>query len=304
MSPELLDALQPFPTVIAGVLGLIFGSFLNVCIHRLPQHRSVVHPGSACPACGAPIRWYDNIPVLSWLVLRGRCRDCGAAISFRYAFIELFVALLFIFSVRHFGLEWPALKFAVFGWLIVGLIFTDYETRLLPDAMTLPGALLGILFSLLVPIQDVASVVLPALANLPFSGSVAQRVYSLADGLLAVILTAGFLYGTRWLYLKFRGVEGLGLGDVKLIAMIGFFLGLRLTLTTLLLASVAGAFAGLFATLVVWVRRSARRLRRHREPFFVALRNAWGSAQIMLRSYPLPFGVFLGGAALLAALFG
>ncbi len=300
---EILAHPNSLTYTLVALLGLIFGSFLNVCIHRLPLGLSVVRPGSACPVCGHSIRWFDNIPVFSWLLLRGRCRDCGTAISFRYAAVEVLTAVIFVLCVALHGITLPTLKLAVFGWLLLGLIFTDAETRLLPDAMTLPGIMLGVVFSLLVPIRDLGSLLLPSLITLPVADNLAERFFSLADGLAAAALAAGFLYGTRWLYLKLRGVEGLGLGDVKLIAMIGVFLGLRLTLMTLLFASLAGGFGGLLVTLVVWVKRTLRRLRKHREPLPTAMRRAWVSAQIMMRSYPLPFGVFLGGAALLTAFF-
>src|SRR5512142_560208 len=125
--------------IAIGLFGLAFGSFLNVCIYRLPRGLSVVAPRSACPNCGTPIRAYDNIPVLSWLLLRGRCRHCATPITFRYAAVELLTALLFGACYWHFGLTLSGLKFAIFGFLVLGLIFTDAETKLLPDALTLPG---------------------------------------------------------------------------------------------------------------------------------------------------------------------
>ena len=124
------------------LFGLAFGSFLNVCIHRLPQGLSVVRPRSACPQCHAPIRAWDNIPVLSWLVLGGRCRDCKTPISPRYVFVELLTGLIFLACWLTFGPTLWTLKFCVFGFLLLGLIFTDAETKLLPDALSLCGDLL------------------------------------------------------------------------------------------------------------------------------------------------------------------
>ena len=143
------------------LLGLALGSFLNVCIYRLPLHLSVVRPGSACPTCQKPIRFYDNVPILSWLILRGHCRSCNARISPRYLVVELLTGALFLACYAHFGLTLATLKYCVFGFLLLGLIFTDAETHLLPDKMTLPGLGIGLLFSLAVPVNDLASQFLP-----------------------------------------------------------------------------------------------------------------------------------------------
>ena len=138
-------------------LGLAFGSFLNVCIYRLPRDLSVIHPGSACPKCAQPIGFYDNVPVLSWLVLRGRCRYCKAPISPRYLVVELLTGALFLACYAYFGFTLATLKYCVFGFLLLGLIFTDAETQLLPDKLTLPGLVIGLLFSLVVPVNDLLS---------------------------------------------------------------------------------------------------------------------------------------------------
>ena len=126
------------------VLGLAFGSFLNVCIYRLPRDLSVVRPRSACPGCERPIAAYDNIPVLSWLILRGRCRNCKTSISPRYLIVELLTGAIFLATYAHFGASLATLKYCAFGFLMLGLIFTDAETQLLPDKMTLPGLALGL----------------------------------------------------------------------------------------------------------------------------------------------------------------
>ncbi len=148
-------------------LGLAFGSFLNVCIWRLPRGLSVVRPGSACPRCERPIRLYDNVPILSWLILRGRCRDCKARITPRYLFVELLTGFMFLACYAYFGPTLAALKYCVFGFLLLGLIFTDAETQLLPDALTLPGVALGLLFSLVVPVNDLLSRMLVGLVYQP-----------------------------------------------------------------------------------------------------------------------------------------
>ena len=160
------------------LFGLCFGSFLNVCIYRLPLDLSVVTPRSACPKCKHGIAFYDNLPVLSWLILGGRCRYCKTKISPRYVFIELLTAVLFLACYWHFGMTLATLKYCVFGFLLLGLIFTDAETKLLPDKLTLPGLALGVLFSLLVPVHDVASQFMPGIVSLPLSDDLTVRLLS------------------------------------------------------------------------------------------------------------------------------
>ncbi|MCI0402016.1 MAG: prepilin peptidase [Acidobacteria bacterium] len=286
------------------LFGLAFGSFLNVCIYRLPRGLSVVTPRSACPGCHQPIRAADNIPVLSWLWLGGRCRNCKTRISPRYAVVELLTGLLFLFCFSTFGLTLAALKYTVFGFLLLGLIFTDAETKLLPDKLTLPGMVVGLVFGLLVPVEDLASLLLPGLAPLPVSSDLAARFYSLADSLLGAAIGASFIYGAGYLYLRVRGVEGMGLGDVKLMGMIGAFLGPRLTVLTLFAASMAGAIFGVSTVIVVWMKRTRRRMGRGRESAAEARKRAWRSAQLVYRYYEMPFGVFLGSMALLSAFLG
>ena len=284
-------------------LGLAFGSFLNVCIHRLPQGLSVVTPRSACPNCQHPIAFYDNLPVLSWLVLRGKCRNCKARISPRYLLIELLTGCLFLGCYAYFGLTLAALKYCVFGFVILGLIFTDAETKLLPDALTLPGLALGIGFSLLVPVHDVASQFLPGVVNPPFSYAIAAHVFSLIDSLLGAAVGASFIYGAGAAYLRWRGAEGMGLGDVKLMAMVGAFLGVKLTIFTIFAASLAGSIFGVTTVLVVWVKRTHRFMRRVANGK-AARQRGWHSAQLVYRHYQMPFGVFLGSMALIALFFG
>ena len=286
------------------VLGLAFGSFLNVCIYRLPRGLSVVKPRSACPDCGQAIGWHDNIPVLSWLLLRGRCRRCSRPIPARYAVVELMTALLFLLCYRHSGLTLATVKCAVLGFLLLGLIFTDAETRLLPDKLTLTGFAIGLVLSLWVPVNDLASVVLPALFRLPVNPDISYRLYSFIDALLGAAVGASFLYGVGEIYLRWRGVQGMGFGDVKLMAMIGSFLGLRLTVLTIFAASMAGSIFGLWTILVVWMKRTRRRIRVCHESGEIARRRAWVSARIALHRHQMPFGVFLGSMALVAFFFG
>jgi leader peptidase (prepilin peptidase) / N-methyltransferase len=284
-------------------IGLAFGSFLNVCIYRLPLGLSVVTPRSACPGCKRPIAFYDNMPVLSWLILRGRCRNCKIKISPRYLFIELLTGVLFLGCYAYFGLTSASLKYCAFGFLLLGLIFTDAETKLLPDKLTLPGLALGIIFSLLVPVNDVASQFLPNVLSLPFSAELSARILSLADSLLGAALGASFIYGAGAVYLRWRGAEGMGFGDVKLMAMIGAFLGMKLTIFTIFTASLAGSLFGLATVLMVWIKRTHRFTRRLAN-LTAARRRGWQSAQMVYRHYQMPFGVFLGSMALLALFVG
>ena len=285
------------------LFGLAFGSFLNVCIYRLPRGLSVVTPRSACPQCKQPIAFYDNIPILSWLILGGRCRRCKTRISPRYLLIELLTGVLFFSCYWYFGLTLSTLKYCVLSFLLLGLIFTDAETKLLPDKMTLPGLALGVIFSLLIPVNDLASQFLPGLVNLPFSSDVTARLVSLLDSLLGAALGASFIYGAGAIYLRWRGMEGMGFGDVKLMAMVGAFLGMKLTVFTIFTASLAGSLCGLTTVLVVWVKRTQRFTRRLANAQ-AARRRGWQSAQMVYRHYQMPFGVFLGSTALVAFFFG
>jgi leader peptidase (prepilin peptidase) / N-methyltransferase len=285
------------------VLGLAFGSFLNVCIYRLPRGLSVVAPRSACPNCKRPIALYDNIPVVSWLILRGHCRHCHAPISPRYLVIELLNGVLWAVCFWHFGWSLSTLKYCVFSFLVLGLIFTDAETKLLPDKLTLPGLALGLTFSLLVPVNDLASQFLPGMLSLPFSEDVSLHLFSLADSLLGAAVGASFIYGAGAIYLRWRGTEGMGFGDVKLMAMVGAFLGMKLTVLTVFAGSVAGSLFGLATVFIVWLKRTHRFSKRLANAQ-LARRRGWQSAQMVYRYYQMPFGVFLGSTAVFALFFG
>jgi leader peptidase (prepilin peptidase) / N-methyltransferase len=293
------------PVLAAAIcaMGLAFGSFLNVCIYRMPLGISVVTPRSACPKCKQGIALYDNMPVLSWLILRGRCRHCNAKISPRYLIIELLTGLLFLACYWYFGWTLSTLKYCAFAFLLLGLIFTDANTKLLPDKLTLPGLALGIIFSLFVPVNDLVSQFLPGVVNLPLSGDIAARILSLVDSLLGAAVGASFIYGAGAIYLRWRGAEGMGFGDVKLMAMVGAFLGVKLTIFTIFTASLAGSLFGLTTVLIVWQKR-IRRFGKRFADATAARRRAWQSAQVVYRNYQMPFGVFLGSMALVAFFFG
>jgi leader peptidase (prepilin peptidase)/N-methyltransferase len=277
-------------------LGLIFGSFLNVCIYRMPRELSVVAPRSQCPSCGMPIAFYDNIPVLSWIILGGKCRNCGGAISPRYVFVELLTGVFFLLSYLSAGASPAALKLCVLSFFLLGLIFTDAETKLLPDLLTKPGIVLGLVFSLFVAVEGPAGY---------FLHGVPARWISGLNSLAGMLLGAAFILGIALLYEAVRGVEGMGRGDVKLMALVGAFLGIRLTLVVLLLGSLIGSVFGLLLIFWVWLKRLSRRRRRvPGEPAAAARGRAWRSAILIYRNFEIPFGVFLGAAALFAAFWG
>jgi leader peptidase (prepilin peptidase)/N-methyltransferase len=235
--------------------GAIVGSFANVCIHRLPRGASVVRPGSHCPACGAPIAFYDNVPVVSWLVLGGRCRKCRAPISVRYPLVETLVALLFLAAGFLYGPTLVAASAALLATACVILAATDLEARTLPDEVTL-GTLVLALF--LAALRDRAA----AASGRAFSGPFAES--RLLEALGGALLGAVFLEGIRRAYARLRGQEGMGGGDVKMLAMAGAFTGPAGVFFTLLFASLAGtAVAGgamVGRTLRWWVEARRARL--------------------------------------------
>jgi len=236
--------------------------------------------------------------------LRGKCRNCSTPITPRYLIVELLTGCVFLVCYWHFGLSLATLKCAIFGFLLLGLIFTDAETRLLPDKMTLSGLVIGLIFSWFVPVNDLLSALLPGVLQVPVSLHFSYRLYSFLDATLAALIGASFLYGAGAIYLRARGVQGMGFGDVKLMAMMGSFVGLRLTILTIFAASLAGSAFGLSTVLAVWVKRTARRKRAFHETSAVARKRAWPSAMIALRRYQMPFGVFLGTMGLGIFLFG
>jgi len=285
------------------VFGLAFGSFLNVCIHRIPRGISVVAPHSACPYCHTAIRAYDNIPVLSWVLLRGRCRQCRAQISPRYLVVELATASLFLACYAQFGFSATAAKYCLFAFLVIGLVVTDAECKILPDAFTLSGLAAGLAISAFIPVNDVVTQLSPNF--FAHSGTtISWRILSFSDAVLGAAVGASFFYGVAMLYLHARGREGMGLGDVKLMAMVGAYLGIRLTVLTIFGASLVGSVFGIVTVLSVWVKRTRRRIARNHESSADARRRAWRSACTVYRYYEMPFGVFLGAMAIVSLFFG
>jgi leader peptidase (prepilin peptidase) / N-methyltransferase len=205
--------------VLVVAVGLVIGSFLNVCIHRLPRHESVVWPASHCTACQRAIAWYENLPVVSWMALGGRCRTCGTRISIIYPIVELTAAIVFAVCYLGYGPTPLGLVRALFGCAMIVLFAIDLEHRILPNVITLPGTAIGLALSLWLPPGWVAS-------------------------LIGVLAGGGLLFAIGEAYYRSRGVEGLGMGDVKMLAMIGAFLGWQLALVTLVVASCGGALLG------------------------------------------------------------
>lgn len=257
--------------LLAAVFGLLIGSFLNVCIHRWPRNRSVVRPRSHCVRCRKIIAWHDNIPVVSWLVLGGRCRHCKARISARYPLVEALTGALFAAIVAMHGLGIVAAKLCVFTAMTVALIFCDLEKRILPDEFTIGGTVVGLGFALFVRPDVVLHEVLSI-----FGVEWPEWALNLAESAFGGAFLAGTLWFAGWLFERIRHKEGLGFGDVKLIAMVGSFLGLRGALYTMVAGSIAGSVIGL-----VYIK--------------VTGKDAG--------SYELPYGTFVGIAGLVVALF-
>jgi leader peptidase (prepilin peptidase) / N-methyltransferase len=257
--------------LVAFLFGLLIGSFLNVCIYRMPRDISVFNPPrSHCPNCDHQIRWYDNIPVLSFLFLRGKCRDCKAPISLRYPLVEILTGAVFCGSVLVFGVTAPALKYLLFGSTMVALIFADLEERILPDEFTIGGTVVGLIMSWFVPLT-------PGLSYLFIHDPQKKQLLSLTESIMGAAVCAGVLWLVGSLYYRVRQRDGLGFGDVKMVMMIGAFLGLQGTLLTVIVGSVLGSVIGLV---------------------FIYLTGKNAS------TYELPFGSFLGVAASAVAVFG
>jgi leader peptidase (prepilin peptidase)/N-methyltransferase len=270
------------------VAGFAFGSFLNVCISRIPRDQSIIQPPSHCGACSSPIRWYDNVPLVSWIVLRGRCRHCTARISARYPAVELLTALLFTYCYLSFGWTLLTLKFCVFGFLLIGLIFMDAETGLLPREFTYPGVALGLVFSGIVPTDYSATALLLRMLDKPI-----QSVHwlSLLDSALGGLVGAGFFYLAWALYYLARKKHGLGFGDITLMGMSGAFLGVKLILFVIFCSPLlAVVYVCILLVREIVMSRAKRETRLEGEEPFL--------------SRQIPFGVFLGVCSVAAIFLG
>ena len=237
--------------LLAAVVGLSVGSFLNVCIYRLPRGESLAWPASRCTSCGKPLRWWHNIPLFSWLALGGRCAFCRARISAQYPMVEVVTGLTFLLIVWLTPPGWLLVSRLLLGTSLIVLFAIDLEHQILPNVITLPGIAIGWALSFVAPPGP-------------------------TDSLLGILAGGGVLYAIAAGYYLLRKEEGMGMGDVKMLAMIGAFLGWRAVLLTLVLASFSGAVIGV--TLMATQRGTLR--------------------------YALPFGTFLSVGALIAMLAG
>jgi leader peptidase (prepilin peptidase)/N-methyltransferase len=240
-----------FAVIIAGVLGAMIGSFLNVCIYRLPREKSVVWPASACPHCGRSLAWFENIPIFGYIALGGRCRTCHGAIGIQYPIVEALTALMFGGAAWYFGLGILLVSRLLFGCALIVLFVIDLEHHILPNVITLSGIVAGFVFSFFTEPGWEAS-------------------------LIGIVVGGGVLWAVAEAYYRVRHEDGLGMGDVKMLAMIGAFLGWKLTLMTLALGSVSGSIIGVL--LIVTKRGDMK--------------------------YALPFGTFLAMGAAAAATVG
>lgn len=274
--------------------GIVLGSFLNVCITRIPEGLSIVRPGSRCPSCKTPIRLYDNVPILSWILLRGKCRSCALPISPMYPLVELLTGMLFVACYLRFGVGVATFKWITFSCLIVVLTLTDLLVRILPDAVNWPGFAMGVVFAAFVPPDDGTAIWL--------AGQFHRRppphvILGIQDALLGAAFGSFLLWGFGALYKVVRGHEGMGLGDVKMMLLVGAFLGVRWTFLTILVGTFLGSIVGVAVIVGLyaggWKRQVAER----------ASRRGLGSVRSLqwaiARQYQLPLGTFLGIAALL-----
>jgi leader peptidase (prepilin peptidase)/N-methyltransferase len=257
----------------AFLFGLVVGSFLNVCIARLPLDRSIATPSSHCPRCKAPLAWYDNIPVISFLLLRGRCRTCGQPISWRYPLVELLNGLLWMRTVIVFGMTGEALLVMVLCSALLVITFIDIDHQIIPDVITLPGMVVGLvaapffMTALMMPLPFKLGHLVP---------NAGPYLVSVLNSFLGLLLGGGPLWLLGWIWEKVRNVEAMGGGDVKLMGMVGSFLGWQGAMITIMLGAVAGSLLGM--ALIV--------LKRHQADKHI------------------PFGPFLAFGALLTIFYG
>lgn len=240
-----------YPILIAFCLGAIVGSFLNVCAHRLPRNQSIIWPSSRCPSCGKGIAWYDNVPIFSYVILAGRCRQCRAAISWRYPLIEFSNALAYAVIVWWFGVGWDSAVYAALFSALLVITAIDIAHYIIPNVITLPGIVLGVVC---------AATVLPV---------------GLVNSILGLLVGGGLLWVLAWLSPYLFGKEGMGGGDIKLLAMIGAFLGWKPTLLAVLVGAFVGSIVGVG---------------------LIALR-------VLRRDQYIPFGPFLALGAVIALFF-
>ncbi len=281
------------------LFGIVIGSFLNVCITRIPEGVSIVTPQSRCPRCETPIKAYDNVPILGWLWLNGRCRSCGFPISPMYPLVELLTGMFFVACYLDFGTSPAMVKWLIFTCLLIVLTIIDLRVRLLPDLVTWPGFLVGLFLSARVPPQDSTA---SWLSLTLFQRIPPSYLVGLLDGLMGAAFGSLLLWGAAALYKVARGREGMGFGDVKMMAMVGAYLGLRGTFLTILFGTFLGSVVGGAIILALyfsgWQLALAERASRRNLGTLKGLR--WAIAS----QYQLPLGTFLGIAALLVVYLG
>ena len=263
--------------IYAFIAGACAGSFLNVCVHRWPRERSVVKPRSRCPSCGNQLAWFENIPILSWVALRGKCRCCDEPISPEYPIVELTVAMGWLLALNHYGFDLTALRVAIFGTTLLGVALTDAKHYLIPDGFTLFGFMFALVTSVIA-----------------FFRAETQPFATPYDALIGACAGAGMIAIVGWLGEVVRKKEAMGLGDVTLMAFVGAALGPTKALITVFLGATLGAVAfGLIVIPVAMVRRGSSR-----EQTELALGSAPFETPLV------PFGVFLAPAALLTLFWG
>lgn len=293
--PHALRPLPPYVKVNPVIpfffflFGIVIGSFLNVCISRIPEGESIVSPASRCPRCKKPIKPYDNVPVFGWLWLRGKCRTCRLPISPMYPLVELLTGLLFLLTYYTFDVTLPTFKWLFFGCILIILIVTDLRVRLLPDAVVWPGFGFAIALAARIPVEGYAGRF--------FAGyDVPIFVTSIVNALLGAAFGAFLLWGAATLYKLVRKRDGMGMGDVKMMAMVGAFLGVRGAFLTILLGTLLGSILGIIFIVILfavgWKTDLARRAHRRGLGKVTALR--W----TIVSQYQIPLGTFLGVAAL------
>jgi leader peptidase (prepilin peptidase) / N-methyltransferase len=232
--------MQP-ESLVYGLFGLVIGSFLNVCIYRLPRGVSIAFPRSRCTKCETPIRPYDNIPVFSYIILRGKCRSCGNPISIQYPLVELLTGLAFYACAQAWGFTAPTFVNSLFLSMVIALIFIDYHHQILPNVITLPGAVAGILLSYFQDhrfYEDVFSFRLASHFGV-------ENILYLIGSILGSVVWAGMFFIVGLGYQKLRKIQGLGMGDVKMMLMVGAFLGIRLGFMTIFAGSLLGSILGI-----------------------------------------------------------
>ncbi len=279
------------------LFGIVIGSFLNVCITRIPEGESIVSPGSRCPRCKMPIKPYDNIPIFGWMILRGKCRNCALPISPMYPVIEFLTGTLFVLMYLRFSVTLSTFKWLIFACLLMILIVTDLRVRLLPDAVVWPGFGIGLAFATRVPPIDGSSVALFFGFGFHYLPPHATALFGLLDALLGASLGSLLLWAVATIYKKVRHREGMGMGDVKMMVMVGAFLGVPGTFLTILIGTFLGSVIGIALITILYASGWKRSLaeRAHRRGLGQVNSLRWA----IVSQYQIPLGTFLGVAALL-----